>query len=370
MQKIRHRHSGRRPRIRAAVLLTAATLFFCGFPASGAPQGERAGAPEGFSCPAPSPFGPLLYTPGRGLQLGDTGLTLGGYGNLNLTRDEGGPAELQLDDLSLFVIAHPTPHLHIFSELEVEDLLRLDDRGRGGSADTRFIAERLYGELLASDALELRVGKFLTPVGRWNVIHAQPLVWTTSRPLATLIPFDSHTTGAMLHGSVFPSSGTVTYAAYGQFVDSLDPVPQPQSMERGAGARLEFTPHRGPSLGASVLSFLDRGEWQHLGGLDALWRQGPLEMMGEFVYVDSTGPLPPQWGLYVQNVMRVTERGYLVQRYEHFDQRPPQPEVNLIILGLAFKPLPYVVLKAEYLLADHPAAESPPGIKSSVAVLF
>ena len=63
-------------------------------------------------------------------------------------------------------------------------------------------------------------------------------------------------------------------------------------------------------------------------------------------------------------------RFYLVGRYEHFDQRPPQPEVNLMVAGVAYKPVPYVVLKAEYLFADHPAEESPPGARASFAILF
>jgi hypothetical protein len=69
-------------------------------------------------------------------------------------------------------------------------------------------------------------------------------------------------------------------------------------------------------------------------------------------------------------VLRVLARTYLVGRYEHFDQRAPGPQVNLIVTGLAFKPVPYVVLKAEYLFADHVAQNSPPGVKTSVAILF
>ena len=35
-----------------------------------------------------SPVGDISYTPGRGLQLGDTGLNLGGYTDLVVTRNE------------------------------------------------------------------------------------------------------------------------------------------------------------------------------------------------------------------------------------------------------------------------------------------
>jgi hypothetical protein len=143
-----------------------------------------------------SPIGALTYTQGRGLHVGDTGFTLGGYSNVNLLRDEGHRAALKLDDLSFFVIWDLTPRLHLFSELELEDLVAVDDHGQGGTNNHVFIVERLHGDVNLSDQINIRLGKFLTPVGRWNVIHAQPLVWTTSRPLATLLPFDPHITGA------------------------------------------------------------------------------------------------------------------------------------------------------------------------------
>ncbi len=264
-----------------------------------------------------SPIGPLAYTPGRGLRLGHTPITLGGYTNLDLVRDEGGPTELTLDDLSLFVIADPHPRLHLFSELEIEELVTLDSHGHGGTHDARYVTERLYGDLTLSDQLIVRAGKFLTPVGRWNVIHAQPLVWTTSRPLVTFMPFDKHTTGAMLFGSVFPAAGRVTYTLYGQCLNQLDPSPQPVEAHRSVGGRLEYQVANGPSVGASYLAFTSHGDWQHLGGLDTLWRRDRVEVMGEAVYSDA----PRRWGLYLQPVVRVASRLYLVGRYEHSANR-------------------------------------------------
>lgn len=318
-----------------------------------------------------SPLGAVAYIPGRGLRVGDTGLTLGGYSDVSVERDEGGPARVALDDLSLFIIWDPTPRLHFFSEQEFEDLLGVDDHGHGGTNRNTYSVERLYGEFAAADALNVRFGQFLTPVGRWNVIHAQPLVWTTSRPLATIVPFAPQTTGAMLFGSFFPSTGSLTYSLYGQFVNALDAEPAaPQPADRSAGARFEYWSDSASSVGVSYYSFTDKGQWQHLGGLDTFWRRGPMELMGEFAYVGAPRAAGNQWGLYLQSALQVWPRVYLIGRYEHFEQRVPQPEVNLVITGLAFKPVPYVVLKAEYLFADHPAEESPPGLKASFAILF
>jgi len=333
---------------------------------SGAPGGEL---PIGS---LPSPVGAIAYTPGRGLRVGDTGLVLGGYTNLNLTRDEGGPVRFSVDDLSLFVSWHPVARLHLFSELELEDLVDIDSHG--GHSPSTFTAERLYGDLAVSDQLGVRVGKFLTPVGRWNVIHAQPLVWTTSRPLVTEVPFDPHTTGAMLFGLLFPAAGGVSWSLYGQFTDQFDPVPVPQPARRSGGARLDYAAPGGWSVGASYLASNlasgNTGSWQHLVGVDTLWQRGPFELMGEFAFVEPTHGPGQEWGLYLQGVREVLPRVSVVGRYEHFDQPTPAPAANLFVLGVAWKPWPYVVLKGEYLFADHFVDEEPPGVKLSLAILF
>ncbi len=141
---------------------------------------------------SPTAIGDLEYRPGRGLRIGDTGLTIGGYGTLAVSRLEGDHGRLRFDDLDLFVFFDPTPYLHFFSDTAFQHLLDLDDVGGGTTSEAETSIERLYGDLYLSDRANFRVGKFLTPVGRWNQVPAEPLTWTTSRPLVTSRPFDEH----------------------------------------------------------------------------------------------------------------------------------------------------------------------------------
>ena len=348
-------------------LLVAVVLLSLASPAPAANEYPPASGADGADAPVlslPTHIGEVRYTPGRGLRVGDTGLTLGGYIAADLTRDEGGPANLRVETLGLFFIWDPTPRLHLFAELDPIDQDEPDEPRQ------TFTVPRLYGDLAASDWLNLRVGKFLTPVGRWNLIYARPLVWTTSRPLVTQLPFDPFTTGAMLFGSRFPGTGTLTYSLYGQFTDQFDAEPEPQAVDRSVGGRLEYASLGGWSVGGSYLSFTDAGRWRHLTGLDTLWQRGPLELMGEFAVQEPARGAGRQWGLYLQPVAEVLPKVYLVGRYEYFDQPAPEPAVNIGVLGLAYKPRPFIVLKGEYLFADHRAEESPPGVKTSFTVLF
>lgn len=310
----------------------------------------------------------LEYTPGRGLRVGNTGIVLGGYSSVEVNRDEGEPVEFLFEDLSFFVIFQPLGRFSFFSELEFEDLFSIDSDGDAGSPDGRFEIERLYGDFRFDDRLELRAGKFLTPVGRWNVIHAQPLVWTTSRPLVTEAPFDENTTGLMLRGSV--ARGKVTYRLWGQFTNQLEPSPQIVQSDRSGGARMQLDLLPTLSIGGSYLSFRSQGEWFHLVGADALWRSGRIEWMSEASFDTGAGSSGSQWGLYSQIAVRAIGRVYAVGRYELFSPRGSRRRLNQVILAAAYRPRPFAIFKIEYQLADRSSDLSEPGFRSSFALLF
>lgn len=321
----------------------------------------------------PTVLGRLEFTPGRGLRVGDTNLVLGGYSTVELSREEGGRTAFGLSDLSLFVIWDPLPRLHLFAELEGEDLVVVRDAGGNPTAGADYVTERLYADVtVMPDRLTARVGKFLTPIGRWNVIHAQPLVWTTSRPVVTLLPFDQHTTGIMLIGDLPTLRGTTTWSAYGQFTDQLDAgdvegFETPQATRAG-GARLQWTSVAGPSLGTSYESFLRDGRWRHLTGLDGAWHTDRVDLMSEFVYEATSGG-PAVWGLYTQAAVETVPHVFLVGRYEHYARRR-KPAVDLGVAGLAWRPYPFLVGKVEYVFANHRLDASPPGFRSSFSILF
>ncbi len=317
----------------------------------------------------PTRIGAIQYTPGRGLRFGDTGLTLGGYSSLSLNRDEGHEAHLTLDDMSLFVIFDPLPQLHFFSELEYSDVFEINEHGQTYSPDESATVERLYLDVDLSDALKIRTGIFLTPVGRWNTIHAAPLVWTTSRPLTTEIPFDPNVTGVMVFGSFFPTHGTITYSVFDQFAKPIEGNPDFDPAEHSDGVRLRYDDDHGWSVGASYVAALRHGDWRQFLGFDALWSRRPLEVMGEAVMDAGFGD-SPQWGLDVQPVLAVSDRLALVARYEHFCPSGQPPQVNIMTAGVAFRLFPTVVLKAEYQVVDRHTDIAPAGFRSSVAVLF
>src|SRR5262249_2061258 len=149
--------------------------------------------PETFG--VPTPLGRLSYQMGRGLRVGNTGLVVGGFTTAEAERLEGGNSRGGVDGLSFLVAFWPLPFAHLFTELVIGPLAEWESGKKGVRSNPDFEVDRLYLDLEAKDALKLRLGKFLTPIGRWNLAPIEPLVWTTSEPVIVDKVFDKTMTG-------------------------------------------------------------------------------------------------------------------------------------------------------------------------------
>jgi hypothetical protein len=318
-----------------------------------------------------SPIGPIEYRAGRGLRLEGIGLNIGGFTSLEVSREEDGPGVVALEGINFLVLFEPVQWLRAFAEIELGELLLYQTGWDDVESDPTVDVERLYGDLGLSDRLNLRFGKFRTPIGRWNLVPAEPFVWTASEPVLVERAFDEQQTGGMLFGSFYPSSNTLTYSLYGQFLDPLDEDSDPSSADHSAGARLEYSGSLGEwSVGTSFLASEKDGDWNYLGGLDGEWRSGPFEVTAEFAITEGDIAERDLWGFYVQGVYEVLPKFYLVGRYEHFNPSRPERAVNLGDLGIAWVPLPYLYLKASYRLADHETDDVARGVMASLSILF
>jgi hypothetical protein len=326
--------------------------------------------PEAFG--ANTPLGRFSYLTGRGFRLGKTGLTIGGFATAEMEHLEDGERSGALEELNFLISYNPVPFARLFTELGVDSLATVERGRRGIYSNPSLNVERLYLDLGDRDALRLRFGKFRTPIGRWNLAPRDPLLWTTSEPVIVEEVFDETSTGAMLHGSVFPQGGALSYSLYGTFLPPLDAEGDENPVRRSAGAHLEWASLKGWTLGASYFASQRRnGEWNHLGGADLLWLPHPrVELSSEIVFGEGSIEDGTMWGLYTQGVVETLPTLYLVGRYEHV--RPPGGgrDINLFDLGFAWVPVPYLRFKADYLIADHRNEFSSPGFRMSLSLLF
>lgn len=310
------------------------------------------------------------YEPGRGLSLFGDRLVIGGYLSLDLSFLDESRNELVLDDLSTFLTLNLTDHWLVFSEIEVEDSVRLDNDGADVGHDV-FKLERLYAQWRPGDRFRLRVGKMLTPIGIWNPIHAQPLVWTTSRPITTKHFFDTGLTGA--EATVFQTFGAadVAFTAFGQVTDHLNDTNDLQESRRAYGARLEGGPTSGARLGASFLRYRDHTDRREetTYAVDAVWPSRYAEVWAEAAVNDPDHGRTTV-GAYLQVVVHASERLGLhpFVRVEYADletvDRVP------VVFGLAWRNTPTTVFKVEGIVGAGETELGGDGVLSSFAVLF
>ena len=314
------------------------------------------------------------YQLGRGYTLGNSGVHLGGYAGAEIEGLGSTPWSFNINDLSLFVTWDNGSRLRFFSETEVEDLLSAGEHQSLDGRKARFRLERLYLDFLVNDNLAVWLGKILTPVGQWNVIHADPLVWTATRPVATDNLFAEHATGLMLHGNVPIGEHSLEYSVYGDYSSALEPSrTEPPFFDNALGTHLRYTIDDDLKIGFSYVDFALQSSASirnHLAGFDFAWIHQRYAINSEIVYRNNDAKTNNNaWQGYLQGVSPIVGNFYAVGRYEFFDQ-PSKQFGQLGVLGIAYRPIPPLVWKIEYRIGEHNRDLAPDGLFSSLSVLF
>lgn len=294
-----------------------------------------------------------------------------------------------------FIFAEITDRLHFGTEIEFEHgpKLEVEDGEAEGAGEINVEFATL--DYRVTEALNLRGGVILSPLGRFNLVHDDPVNELTDRPLVArqVIPGTLGETGVGFFGTVYPSARSlVTYEAYvvNGFSDELADV-DGRRLEvreapgtRGAGSsatknfvgRVGVSPLLGLEVGASVHTGAygdgvedETGSEPHatIAALDWSWRRGPLEFLGEAARLRAG--LPDQLGAAGVSDGR---QGYYAQVNYRFGRGwlPPAPtslftgavrwdqvdyasgiagdDQRRLTLGLNWRPVADAAFKSEY----------------------
>lgn len=313
------------------------------------------------------------YQLGSGYPIGETGWRIGGYASTKVELPRDLPWNFDVSDLSLFLSWDNGSRLHFFSELEAGDALSAGEHQWPSTKNAHFEFERFYLDTLINNQLSIRLGKFLTPIGQWNLIHAAPLVWTTFRPVATENLFSTHASGMMLHGLVPIGGHQLEYALFGDVSSDIDPHLSKNPFENAAGARLRYALSDNLQIGVSFANFVlkEQAANRHsLAGLDIAWTFQKLDLSTEVVYRDDEHARSAQhWQGYIQGVGHINPHWAVIGRYEFFEQAT-EATGQVGLFGIAYRPLPALIWKLEYRLGTHNENLAPDGLAASFSVLF
>jgi hypothetical protein len=303
-----------------------------------------------------------------------------GYANVAVDAPSGGKIALSIDDLSLFTIGHINQALNPFIEAEIGGLTLLQQGGDPLSAGyPHFVLERLYNDSYLTNKFSLRIGKMLSPVGEWNLIHAAPLVMTSSRPMVTYRSFSEYTSGASIICSC--SKGALPdiqiYMQPGGEIRprTLDIVVR--EYEQISGFHLNWPLVLNDKLGLSFqhAQVKNSGEQQTLTGLNFNKEFGKLSFETEatHTHISGTNTLrlrDNEWGTYLQGAYTLNENWNLIGRYEYFADRSYNRASENVLFGIAYKSATHSVWKLEYIEQFGQQLDIQTGLYGSFSTLF
>jgi len=308
----------------------------------------------------------------------------------------GGPAwTFDQHHLNVVSIYRLDDRWRVFAEVEWEHGPDFKTSGTSGA----IILERAVVEYKHSDALQLKIGKFLTPFGLYNLRHdASPAFFSTSLPDAvygahanTLRAqqrlFAKVATGLQVLGSVLGRSWALDYYLYISNGRGSQPASADNNSNKGIGGRLAVSVlHSAVQLGASY--YADRNGTaaqtrQQTVAMDATVHYADFLMEAEMFVprlerVDLAGRPDGSFrigrGYYVQVSHPLLERWTPFGRYGLYDPDTGAPgdAERSVVVGLNFAATGAVFFKTEVQLRSFqdPALASYRVWLGSVAVAF
>lgn len=316
------------------------------------------------------------YRLGEGKNIGP--VNLAGYANLQADLPRSAPNDLTLD-LSGFISGHLGRYANPFVELEGDDLTIAHQPGTSNSS--RFAIERLYNDFYLRPSTILRMGKMLTPVGNWNLIHAPPLVWTVTRPLATYYSFPEYLSGAALRYQ-WNFAGLWDAQAYvqpggGAFWKPGDYTLRRYSRVAGGNIRYAWDALMRNRIGFSwqIAHLPQTGQEQRLASIYGGFTTGPVQWSFQGNLIDIQGKATTlahsrEHGGYVQAVYALNRRWFMVAQVERYQTRAFRSSTQRQLLGIAYRPQPAMSWKLDLLHASGARIGAPSGVYAAWAVLF
>jgi len=359
---------------------------------TGAQSGEKSVERYGIG-----PAGAKVYGLKKGVSIGGYGEVL--YNNFASKDQSGNPTSgddvITLLRAVLYVGYKFDQHFVLNTEIEYENAVVASDKG--GEAEIEFA----YVDYMHSRAFNARSGLVLVPSGLVNQLHEPTSFLGARRP--DVENFIIPTTWRELGAGVYGELGPISYQAYG--VNGLNAAGYTArrgirgGRQEGSEAlakswafagRADFTAVAGLLAGVSVFSG-DAGQGQYtpsgvkIGALTTifdvhadwrwrgLWLRGLyartsvgqadlINQLNNFEADESVGSLQEGWyvqgGFDVLSLVSATKLNLIpFVRYEQYDtqaevpvgyERNPENDVKEVTVGVAFQPIPQLILKTDW----------------------
>lgn len=292
------------------------------------------------------------YQFGRGIQVGELPLYVGGYFSIEYEHEFNKNRSLKLDDLAVMVYGEYN-HFSYMLELEAEDLYsRIIGDEASEVAEDHFHIERLYLNYEFNENYALRVGKYNSPIGLWNRIPINVLRDTSSNPLITTLLFPKFTSGAdLLYHTQSEYSVSVDFMLQaGEDIDKLinDDIYNNFDIDRHYGMGISLQNEQWTYQFNTGYFRMISGEpyYYLLGAFE--YKHSEFKLQGEvgtqFNKEESTIPYVG----YLQYSHTLQEHHEAIVRLESYHDQQSDTKDSFVVMGYTYRPLYPVAIKGEY----------------------
>jgi hypothetical protein len=309
---------------------------------------------------------------------------LSGYTNIEAVDRFDTPSKLDLDDLSLFAGGHVSQWVNPFTEVELSKQTLI--RQGGGAVNGDVIVERFYNDTELSEHDTLRVGRMLSPVGDWNLVHAAPLIPVITRPYTTALGFSAYAAGISWLREP-ESSGIPGLQLYWQPDTEWFKKPASQTTRHFRnvyGGHLNMPLGLIDKIGASFQhgQLIESGETFTLYGFNADKSFGKLRLESEAVTSNFSGTVLPgaparihdnEWGIFGFADYAFTPQWHGILESEYYQDHTVDIPSRSTSLVVNYKPSAPIVWKLEYIHQAGESASITPihtGLKAAFTTLF
>ncbi len=220
-----------------------------------------------------------------------------------------------------------------------------------------------------SDAVQVRVGRFVTPQGIINIEHFPPVLLDINQPMF-LRPFSGNTifpnflSGAQVHGKFFLGEGgedVLSYVVFsgaftGSDADDFISGGRVQLVLGDSGFTVggNFTHGHRTAMPGSLgnMSIVPGGSLTtndyNVGGADLLYDKGAILWKTEYFYSGEQGN-EDRTAFYTQPGYRVNDKWIVFYRYDYLDPGQGLEQSTEHMVGFNFLPVSTVRIRAVYI---------------------
>lgn len=284
----------------------------------------------------------LMGNENYGWSVPNSNLNIGGY--LDMTYDMNEEPKFLFDDISLLVSLNQN-RFDFLAEIEFSHI-SLDGRSNG-SQDVDLNIERLQLSYMFGDREMLRVGRFNTNIGFWNLAPIPILENTTSKPHFVGKIFPRYMAGAMVEEQI-NNGDRLSFSLQ----NSSDFTHQEDSIGADSHLLLSYYGERDDlSWNIAFGNYREKNakERVNYGGVSLAYEGESIDLKSELYVKDDGEDGSKPYSGYAEGAWHFLEQHDMVVRAEHYKESSSTLEESIYLLGYVYRPTKNMALKAEYI---------------------